>query len=109
MRREADIVTKKSLSSCTAVVGLVVSLAAWPATRPYAQQSPPVAVQIDSDDIGGGVASKKGPEARGWGDAETAQVGTRVAKNAGTKDRGGDAIPHPPHATYNQWGRGYRP
>jgi len=47
------MVTKKSLYSCTAVVGLVVSLAAWPATPPDAQQAPRVAVQIDSDDIGG--------------------------------------------------------
>jgi len=71
------MVTKKFFYSSAAVVGLAVLLAAWPATRPYAQQSPSVAVQIDSDDIGGVVTSKNGPEAGVWVIAETAELGTR--------------------------------
>src|SRR5437867_9935818 len=107
MRREADIVTKKSWSSCTAVVGLIVSLAAWPATRPDAQQVPPVAVQIDSDDIGGVVTGKRGPEAGVWVIAETTDLGTRFAKIAVTDDQGRYVIPDLPQATYNVWVRGY--
>src|SRR5207245_295302 len=101
------MVTKEFFYSSAAVVGLSVLLAAWPATRPYAQQSPPVAVQIDSDDIGGVVASKNGPEAGVWVIAETAELGTRFAKIAVTDDRGRYVIPDLPAATYNVWVRGY--
>ena len=68
--------TKKLLYSGTAVVGLAVLFSAWPATRPYAQPAPPVAVQIDGDDIGGVVTSKNGPEAGVWVIAETTDLGT---------------------------------
>ena len=101
------MVTKKSLSSCTAVVGLVVSLAAWPATRPDAQQAPHVAVQIDSDDIGGVVTGKHGPEAGVWVIAETTDLGTRFAKIVVTDDQGRYVIPDLPQAAYNVWVRGY--
>jgi hypothetical protein len=41
------------------VVGLAVLLAAWPLTRPSAQQASRVTVQIDNDDTGGVVTCKK--------------------------------------------------
>jgi hypothetical protein len=94
------MVTKKSLYSCTAVVGLVVSLAAWPATRPDAQQAPLVAVQIDNDDIGGVVTGRHGPEAGVWVIAETTDLGTRFAKIVVTDDQGRYVIPDLPQATY---------
>ena len=54
-----------------AAIGLALLLAAWPALWSYAQQAPGVAVQIDSDDIGGVVTGKNGPEAGVWVIAET--------------------------------------
>src|SRR2546426_4248301 len=101
------MVTKQSLYSCTAVVGLVVSLAAWPATRPDAQQAPHVTVQIDSNDIGGGVTGKHGPGAGGWVIAGTTDPGTRFAQIVVTDDQKRYMIPDPPQTAYNGWGRGY--
>jgi hypothetical protein len=77
-------------------VGIAVLLTAWPATRPRAQPAPPVAVQIDHDDIGGVVTSKKGPEAGVWVIAETTDLGTRFAKIAVTDERGRYVIPDLP-------------
>src|SRR5216683_1277906 len=101
------MVTKKSLYSCIAVVGLVVSLAAWPATQPDAQPATRAAVQIDQDDIGGVVTSKHGPEAGVWVIAETTELGTRFARMVVTDDHGRYVIPDLPPATYNVWVRGY--
>jgi len=101
------MVTKTLLYAGIAVVGLAVLLAAWPATRPSAQQAPPAAVQIDNDDIGGVVTSKNGPEAGVWVIAETTELGTRFAKIAVTDDHGRYVIPDLPQATYNVWVRGY--
>ena len=101
------MVTKRSLYSGAAVVGLVLLLAAWPATRPDAQQAPQVAVQIDNDDIGGVVTSKNGPEAGVWVIAETTDLGTRFAKMVVTDDQGRYVIPDLPQATYSLWVRGY--
>jgi hypothetical protein len=101
------MMTKPWLYSVTAVVGLAVVLAVWPATRPHAQPAPPVAVQIDNDDIGGVVTSKNGPEAGVWVIAHTTDLGTRFAKIAVTDERGRYVIPDLPKATYQVWVRGY--
>src|SRR5262249_23259849 len=93
--------------SGTALVAFAVLLATWPAPRPSAQPVPHGAVQIDNDDIGGVGTSKNGPEAGGWGIAQTTQLGTRVAQMAVTDDRGRYVIPDLPPATYNVWVRGY--
>ena len=98
---------RQLLYSGAAVVGLAVGLAAWPATRPSAQQAPRVAVQIDGDDIGGVVTSKHGPEAGVWVIAETTELGTRFAKIAVTDDHGRYVIPDLPPAAYSVWVRGY--
>src|SRR2546425_4523115 len=100
------MLTKRTLYSGIAVVGLVLLLAAWPATRPDAQQAPQVAVQIDNDDIGGGGTSKHGPGAGGWGVAGKTDPGTRFAEMGGTDDQGRYAIPDLPPAPYSPWGRG---
>src|SRR2546425_12688982 len=100
------MLTKRTLYSGIAVVGLVLLLAAWPATRPDAQQAPQVAVQIDNDDIGGGGTRKHGPEAGGWGVAGKTNPGTTIAEKGGTDEQGRDVIPHPPQATHSPWGGG---
>src|SRR5438046_3665948 len=101
------MVTNKLVYSGAAVVGLAAVLAAWPVTRPSAQQAPPAAVQIDADDIGGVVTSTNGPEAGVWVIAETTELGTRFAKMVVTDDRGRYLIPDLPQASYSVWVRGY--
>ena len=70
-----------------------------------AQQTP--AVKIKPVDIGGTVASSKGPEAGVWVIAETTDLGTRYIKEVVTDDRGRYVIPDLPKATYTVWVRGY--
>jgi len=75
-----------------------------------AQQNPvqQVAVPaIDTDDIGGVVTSRFGPEAGVWVIAETTELGTRFAKIAVTDERGLYVIPDLPKASYKVWVRGY--
>jgi len=98
---------KSFLYPGVAVIGLALLLAALPAEQPHAQQAPGIAVQIDSDDIGGVVTGKNGPEAGVWVIAETTGLGTRFAKMVVTDDRGRYVIPDLPQATYNVWVRGY--
>src|SRR5262249_45450800 len=65
------------------------------------------AVRIDPDDIGGVVASAKGPEAGVWVIAETADLSTKFVKIVVTDDRGRYVIPDLPKANYSVWVRGY--
>ena len=99
--------TKYWLHLATAALGFVVLSAAWPTLRPQAQPAQPVAVQIDTDDIGGVVTSQKGPEAGVWVIAQTTELGTRFAKSAVTDERGRYVIPDLPPATYQVWVRGF--
>jgi len=69
------------------------------------QQSASVA--IDKDDIGGVVASTKGPEAGVWVIAETADLPTRFARMVVTDDYGRYVLPDLPKANYSIWVRGY--
>ncbi|MBT5320233.1 MAG: carboxypeptidase regulatory-like domain-containing protein [Chloroflexi bacterium] len=78
-----------------------VALIAW-ATVTTAQQ-----VAIDSDDIGGIVASVDGPEAGVWVIAETEDFETRYAKIVVTDDQGRYVVPDLPDANYDVWVRGY--
>jgi hypothetical protein len=89
------------------VVGIAILLTTWPETRPHAQPAQPVAVQIDTDDIGGVVTSKNGPEAGVWVIAETTDLGTRFAKIVVTDPLGRYVIPDLPKATFDVWVRGY--
>src|SRR5215831_14258659 len=64
-------------------------------------------VVIDSDDIGGVVTGRNGPEAGVWVIAETTDLPTRFRKIVVTDDRGRYVIPELPAATYHIWVRGY--
>src|SRR3989338_4473543 len=85
-------------------VGIAVFLAAWPVQLSGQQKA---AVRIDKDDIGGGVTSKKGPEAGVWGIAETRGLPTRFARGRGPHDQGRYVLPDLPNASYSIWVRGY--
>jgi len=64
-------------------------------------------VQIDADDIGGRVASEKGPEAGVWVIAETHDLPTRFIKMVVTDEQGRYVLPDLPAAKYKVWVRGY--
>jgi hypothetical protein len=86
---------------------LTVALLTTLPTALRAQQNPAPAVEIDGDDIGGGVASRFGPEAGVWVIAQTTELGTRFAKIAVTDERGRYVVPDLPKAHYQVWVRGY--
>ena len=96
----------RSIYSSAVVIGLAAVLSAWLTARPSAQPNPR-SVQIDSDDIGGIVTGKNGPEPGVWVVAETNELGTRFAKMVVTDDLGRYVIPDLPPANYNLWVRGY--
>jgi hypothetical protein len=62
---------------------------------------------IDNDDIGGVVASAKGPEAGVWVIAETKDLPTKFAKIVVTDEQGRYVLPDLPKANYTVWTRGY--
>ena len=72
-----------------------------------AQQPASGAIPIDNDDLGGIVASAKGPEAGVWVIAETTDLPTRLIKSVVTDDRGRYLLPDLPKANYRVWVRGY--
>src|ERR1700722_11863616 len=76
-------------------------------TRTHVQAQQTASVQIDADDIGGVVASSKGPEAGVWVIAETTDLPTRYIKEVVTDDRGRYLIPDLPKAKYTVWARAY--
>src|SRR6266850_2888566 len=78
-----------------------------PFTGVHAQQRGGATVAIDGDDIGGVVASAKGPEAGVWVIAETTDLPTKFAKMVVTDDQGRYVLPDLPKATYKLWVRGY--
>src|SRR2546422_10906578 len=78
-----------------AVLAFAALMMAAPDPLP-AQQAGQVA--IDHDDIGGVVRSPKGPEAGGWGIAETTELPTQSTKMVGTGDQGRYVIPDLPIA-----------
>src|SRR5881296_2966391 len=76
-------------------------------TGVQAQQKGGVTVAIDNDDIGGVVASAKGPEAGVWVIAETTDLPTKFAKIVVTDDQGRYLLPDLPRASYEVFVRGY--
>src|ERR1700690_3196162 len=85
-----------------AIAGHMVS------ARPNNPSSQPAAqVKVGPNDIGGVVASSKGPEAGVWVIAETTDLPTRYIKEVVTDDRGRYLIPDLPKAKYTVWARGY--
>src|SRR6266849_4709890 len=71
------------------------------------QQLAHEAVRIDNDDIGGVVASAKGPEAGVWVIAETTELPAKFVKIVVTDDGGRYVLPQLPKANYKVWVRGY--
>ena len=64
-------------------------------------------IKIVADDIGGVVASAKGPEAGVWVIAETTGLPTKFVKIVVTDDQGRYVLPQLPTAKYKVWVRGY--
>jgi hypothetical protein len=93
--------TCSPLLSCLSSALLITCFGASHATAATAD------VQIDEDDIGGIVASAKGPEGGVWVIAETDAFETRFAKIVVTDDHGRYVIPDLPDADYRIWVRGY--
>src|SRR5256885_380327 len=85
-----------------AAVALAVSF-----TLVHAQQRGGATVAIDGDDIGGVVASAKGPEAGVWVIAETTDLPAKFAKTVVTDDQGRYVLPDLPQASYQVFVRGY--
>ena len=72
-----------------------------------AQPNAAVAPKIGAQDIGGVVASPKGPEAGVWVIAETSELPTKFARIVATDDAGRYLVPDLPAADYRVWVRGY--
>jgi hypothetical protein len=72
-----------------------------------AQQRSGATVAIDADDIGGVVASSKGPEAGVWVIAETSELPTKFVRIVVTDDQGRYVLPDLPPASYQVFVRGY--
>ncbi len=93
-------------SKCLKYLGLgivtAIGLAAWMG-RTNAQSG----TAVKADEIGGVVASSKGPEAGVWVIAETTDLPTRLIKEVVTDDKGRYLIPALPKANYTVWARGY--
>src|SRR6202030_70151 len=87
---------------------MVCLLAGWMAGAEAKQASQASSsVQVNSSDIGGVVASSKGPEAGVWVIAETTDLPTKFVKIVVTDDQGRYMLPELPKATYQVWVRGY--
>src|SRR5512142_2948433 len=98
--------TKKAV--CPALLAMVVAFVISGMPAPLGgQQRDAAQVRIDGDDIGGVVASAKGPEAGVWVIAETRDLPTRFARMVVTDEKGRYVVPDLPKATYDIWVRGY--
>jgi hypothetical protein len=92
--------------SCAVAAAVAVCLGALIATV-SAQQVTGNTVPVDADDLGGVVASAKGPEPGVWVIAETTSLPTKFAKIVVTDDQGRYLLPDLPKADYEVWVRGY--
>src|SRR5437762_9480798 len=86
-----------------AVAGALAASFTWV----HAQQRGGATVAIDGDDIGGVVASAKGPEAGVWVIAETTDLPAKFAKMVVTDNQGRYVMPDLPPASYQVFVRGY--
>ena len=98
--------TRRVLSAGLTLLG-VAALLAVSLGRTSPRQTGQHGIHINSNDIGGVVASSKGPEAGVWVVAETTDLPTRYIKEVVTDDRGRYLIPDLPKAKYTVWARGY--
>src|SRR5580704_16521168 len=92
------IIGATTLAAAALVIGARVA---------HAHARPAAELNIGPDEIGGVVASTKGPEAGVWVIAETTDLPTRYIKEVVTNDRGQYLIPDLPKARYQVWARGY--
>src|SRR5256885_8960500 len=88
----------------TGVAAIGIAVVGWVAPGSLQAQQ---AVTIDNDDIGGVVTGPKGPEAGGWGIAETRDLPVRFIPIVVTHDSGRYGVPHLPRAHYDVLGRGH--
>ena len=95
--------TVRALLGGAALAGLLAASMAGLGAR----QGGNASVAIDADDIGGVVASPKGPEAGVWVVAETGDLPTKFIKIVVTDDQGRYVLPDLPKANYSVWVRGY--
>ncbi len=86
-------------------LGIAAVLSAW-LPKIHARGNA-AAVSVGSADIGGQVASSKGPEAGVWVIAETKDLPTKFVKIVVTDEQGRYLIPDLPKANYEVWVRGY--
>src|SRR5258708_8278479 len=90
------------------VLVMVCLLAGWIARVEAGQAAQNgAAVQINSNDIGGVVATSQGPEAGVWVIAETSELPTRFLKIGVTDDQGRDLPSGLPQGTYQAPWLGY--
>src|ERR1700690_1361086 len=108
--------TWKRLGIISALCGLAVGVAAARAKVRSVAAGAVAAATLEAaagrsapaaGDIAGVVTSSKGPEAGGWGIAETADLGTKFRKIVVTNERGQYLLPDLPKANYKVWVRGY--
>src|SRR5262249_24247373 len=97
---------KASLPLSVAAMGAALLLSLSPA-RLAAQQTAPAGVTVGESDLGGGVSGPNGPEAGGWGVAETTDPPPKFAKKGATDHEGRYVPPAPPEADHTVWVRGY--
>jgi hypothetical protein len=95
------------LARAGAVALGLAALLVLPAGAARQGPTPPAAIAIDPDDLGGIVVGERGPEAGVWVIAETTDLATRYAKIVVTDDEGRFVVPDLPKARYQVWVRGY--
>ena len=98
--------TTKAIHIGSVAAGIAVFVAASLA-QVSGQRNATGVVSVGSSDIGGVVASAKGPEAGVWVIAETTDLPTKFAKVVVSDDNGRYLVPDLPKANYNVWVRGY--
>src|SRR4051812_6848753 len=99
--------TKKSLSLALMLTAGVAVFLVVADRGIVSGQAGGATVAIDTDDIGGIVASSRGPEAGVWVIAETRSTATRLVKSVVTDDQGRYLVPDLPRGDYDVWARGY--
>jgi hypothetical protein len=87
------------------LASIAIIAVALPST--LTSQRTTAAVSIGSNDLGGVVTSRNGPEAGVWVIAETTELPTKFAKIVVTDDKGQYLMPELPKANYDVWVRGY--
>src|SRR5215469_7119407 len=100
--REFKNMTVKRLFFFSGVFALLASVTVLNAQQPEGE-----GISIGNDDIGGVVASTRGPEGGVWVIAETTELPTKFVRIVVTDDRGRYLVPQLPGANYKVWARGY--